>query len=78
MIHINVTQPYNKKLIPELKKEIKILNEKSKNFTGLICLKGGNLNTEIAESGCAAQTYDIAKIFDEDFFKEKYIVFVSL
>ena len=57
---------------------IKTSKEKSKNFSGLICLKGGNLNTEIAESGCSAQTYDIAKIFDEDFFKEKYIVFVSL
>jgi 16S rRNA (guanine527-N7)-methyltransferase len=44
----------------------------------LICLKGGDLNKEISESGYSVQVYDIAKIFDADFFKEKYILAVSL
>jgi 16S rRNA (guanine527-N7)-methyltransferase len=48
---------------------------KSKNSaTGLICLKGGDLNQEIAESGCRPHIYEIEKIFPEDYFKEKYIL----
>jgi 16S rRNA (guanine527-N7)-methyltransferase len=48
-----------------------------KILTGLICLKGGNLNNEIAESGCGPRTWEIEKIFEEDFFKEKYILHVT-
>jgi 16S rRNA (guanine527-N7)-methyltransferase len=42
--------------------------------TGLICLKGGNLAQEIAESKCNVQMYDIDKLFEEGFFKDKYIL----
>jgi 16S rRNA (guanine527-N7)-methyltransferase len=44
----------------------------------LICLKGGDLKKEISESGCSVHIHDINKIFKEDFFKEKYILSVSL
>ena len=57
---------------------IQTSNAKGEDFRGLICLKGGDLNKEISESGCIIQTHDIAKIFDEDFFKEKYILAAAL
>jgi 16S rRNA (guanine527-N7)-methyltransferase len=43
---------------------------------GLICLKGGDLAAEIHESGTRPRIMEIAEIFPEDFFKEKYILFV--
>ena len=45
--------------------------------SGLICLKGGDLSTEIAESGLKPKLLEISEIFDEDFFKEKYVVYVK-
>jgi 16S rRNA (guanine527-N7)-methyltransferase len=48
-----------------------------KRITGLICLKGGNLNNEITESDCRPRTWEIEKIFEEKFFKEKYILQVT-
>jgi 16S rRNA (guanine527-N7)-methyltransferase len=43
---------------------------------GLICLKGGDLAAEIHESGTRPRIMEITEIFPEDFFKEKYILFV--
>jgi 16S rRNA (guanine527-N7)-methyltransferase len=51
--------------------------DEPKKITGLICLKGGDLNNEIAESACRPRTWEIEKIFEEDFFREKYILQVS-
>lgn len=48
--------------------------DQPKKITGLICLKGGDLNNEIAESGCRPKIWEIEKIFEEAFFKEKYIL----
>lgn len=42
---------------------------------GLICLKGGDLNQEIFESGCKPYVWDIYKLFPEDHFKEKYMLY---
>ena len=50
---------------------------KSKNLHGLICLKGGDLSKEISESFCRPKVWEIAEIFKEDFFKEKYILFIE-
>jgi 16S rRNA (guanine527-N7)-methyltransferase len=50
--------------------------DQPKKITGLICLKGGNLSGEINESGCRTIIHEIGKIFEEDFFKEKYILFI--
>jgi len=48
--------------------------DQTKKITGLICLKGGDLNKEIHESGLRPGVWEINKIFEEDFFKEKYIL----
>jgi len=42
---------------------------------GLICLKGGDLTKEIFESGCKPFVWEIDKIFNEEYFKEKYILY---
>lgn len=42
--------------------------------TGLICLKGGDLANEISESGVRPLIWEIEKIFEEPFFKEKFIL----
>jgi 16S rRNA (guanine527-N7)-methyltransferase len=44
---------------------------------GLLCMKGGDLSSEIAESGCKPKVIEIYKLFPEDFFKEKFLLFVS-
>ncbi len=53
---------------------------KKKNTTvvpnGLICLKGGDLAPEIAESGCRPRSIEIYDLFKEDFFREKYVLYV--
>ena len=46
---------------------------------GLICLKGGDLDKEIIESGLKeiVQAWAVDNIFDEDSFREKYVIYVS-
>ena len=44
---------------------------------GLICLKGGDLAAEIQESGTRPRIIEIAELFSEDFFKKKFMLFVS-
>lgn len=44
---------------------------------GLICLKGGDLNVEIQESGTRPRVMPLTQIFPEPFFEEKYLVYVS-
>ncbi len=48
--------------------------KKGTNYRGLICLKGGDLAKEIFESGCKPRVWEIEKIFEEDFFKEKFLL----
>jgi len=43
---------------------------------GLICLKGGDLAKEIQESGTRPSLIKIFEIFPEEYFKEKYIIYV--
>ena len=43
---------------------------------GLICLKGGNLTNEIYESETRPHIMEIIEIFHEDYFKEKYILYI--
>ncbi|HEY4876167.1 MAG TPA: 16S rRNA (guanine(527)-N(7))-methyltransferase RsmG [Puia sp.] len=45
---------------------------------GLICLKGGDLNQEISESGCSPTIIEIDKLFQLEYFHEKYILQISL
>lgn len=43
---------------------------------GLICLKGGDLGIEISESGTRPIVIEIEGLFSEDYFREKYILFI--
>ena len=56
----------------------KPLTRKNKNteaVNGLICLKGGDLTKEIFESGCKPFIWEIDKIFEEDYFKQKFVLY---
>jgi len=44
---------------------------------GLICLKGGDLISEIADSGCLPRIIEITEVFQEVWFKEKFMVYVE-
>jgi len=43
---------------------------------GLICLKGGDLSIEIQESATRPRIMEIHDIFPEEYFKEKFILYV--
>ena len=43
---------------------------------GLICLKGGDLTNEIHDSGTRPRVMEIADLFNEEYFKMKYLLFV--
>ena len=45
---------------------------------GLICLKGGDLATEIFESGCKPMVWEIDKIFPQSYFNEKYLLYIPI
>jgi 16S rRNA (guanine527-N7)-methyltransferase len=45
---------------------------------GLISLKGGDLAAEIAESNCRPRVIEITELFPEDYFKEKFLLFVPI
>lgn len=47
-------------------------------YAGLICLKGGDLAQEISESGCRPRMVSIYKIFAEEFFRDKHLLYVSV
>jgi 16S rRNA (guanine527-N7)-methyltransferase len=49
----------------------------SKKQPGLICLKGGDLGREIQESGTRPHMIEIFEIFPEEYFHEKYLVYIS-
>jgi 16S rRNA (guanine527-N7)-methyltransferase len=51
--------------------------DQPKKLSGLICLKGGDLSEEISESGLRPKAWEIDKIFEEEFFEEKYILYVN-
>ena len=45
---------------------------------GLICLKGGDLASEISDSGCRPRIIEIHEIFALDYFREKYLLYVPV
>jgi len=45
--------------------------------SGLICLKGGDLSQEIKESGTKPKLIEVSSLFDEEFFKEKYLLYLA-
>ena len=52
-------------------------DEEIKLRSGLICLKGGDLAQEISESGLRPKMTEISQLFEEEFFKEKYILYTA-
>jgi 16S rRNA (guanine527-N7)-methyltransferase len=54
----------------------KIPVDQPKKISGLICLKGGDLAQEITESRVQPRVWEIKKIFEENFFEEKYILLI--
>jgi 16S rRNA (guanine527-N7)-methyltransferase len=44
--------------------------------SGLVCLKGGDLAQEISESGARPKMVEISTLFQEDYFKDKYLLYV--
>lgn len=44
---------------------------------GLICLKGGDLHEEISASNTKPMLWPIDELFDEEFFKEKFVLYVK-
>jgi 16S rRNA (guanine527-N7)-methyltransferase len=44
---------------------------------GLICLKGGDLTQEIQETGLRPRIMKITDLFQESFFQEKFILYVT-
>jgi 16S rRNA (guanine527-N7)-methyltransferase len=57
-----------------------LLKKKPNSYpaNGLFCLKGGDLNVEISESGVRPRMMKVSDIFQEPFFEEKFIMHVQL
>ncbi|GAC1423490.1 MAG: 16S rRNA (guanine(527)-N(7))-methyltransferase RsmG [Flavisolibacter sp.] len=45
--------------------------------SGLICLKGGDLKNEIADCSPPPHLIEISSLFQEEFFKEKFLVYMA-
>jgi 16S rRNA (guanine527-N7)-methyltransferase len=45
--------------------------------SGLVCLKGGDLSQEISDSGTKPRMIEISSLFQEEYFKEKYLLYVK-
>jgi 16S rRNA (guanine527-N7)-methyltransferase len=45
-------------------------------YGGLICLKGGDLTEEVQQSGLHPLVWEIDQLFEEEFFKQKYVMMV--
>jgi 16S rRNA (guanine527-N7)-methyltransferase len=43
---------------------------------GLVCLKGGDLSEEIAQSGLRPHLWDISTLFNESWFEQKFMLYV--
>ena len=50
-------------------------NKEVNEPNGLICLKGGDLSKEIAESSCKPNVWEIHKIFAENHFIDKWLLY---
>ena len=53
-------------------------NQQSKNKlkNGILYLKGGDLDQEIAESGLKVQQFPLSTFFEEEFFETKKVIYV--
>ena len=59
----------------ETNSELRTMNSELPS-PGLICLKGGDLTNEIHDSGTWPRVMEISDIFNEEYFKTKFLLFV--
>lgn len=67
--------------LPDLMKIIKKnISDKQRNAiaNGLLCLKGGNIDSEIHNYRHISQITDIGKMFSEEWFKNKYVIYIPI
>lgn len=67
--------------LPDLMKIIKKnISDKQRNAiaNGLLCLKGGNIDSEIHNYRHISQIADISKIFRGEWFKNKYVIYIPI
>ena len=67
--------------LPDLMKIIKKnISDKQRNAiaNGLLCLKGGNIDSEIHNYRHISQNTDISKIFRGEWFKNKYVIYIPI
>ena len=67
--------------IPDLVKIVKkniIKEQKNALPNGIICLKGGNLEGELQPYRKIVDTAELSQWFSEEWFKEKYIIYLPL
>jgi 16S rRNA (guanine527-N7)-methyltransferase len=65
--------------LPDLVKIVKKnISKEQQNAlpNGIICLKGGNLDSEMASFKKTAEADDLSMYFEEEFFKTKKIIYV--
>ena len=58
----------------------KNISDKQRNAiaNGLLCLKGGNIDSEIHNYRHISQITDISKIFRGEWFKNKYVIYIPI
>ena len=67
--------------LPDLERIVrKNISTKQRNAmpNGIICLKGGNVEGEIQPFRKYAEVSEISQWFDEEWFKEKYIIYLPI
>lgn len=69
---------WSKPLLRKSEKRNQKSEFKNTSANGLICLKGGDLAQEIFESNLHPKQISIKQIFNDDFFKEKYLVYEEM
>ena len=67
--------------LPDLERIVrKNISSKQRNAlpNGIICLKGGNVESEIQPFRKYAEVSEISQWFDEEWFKEKYVIYLPI
>ena len=67
--------------LPDLERIVrKNISTKQRNAmpNGIICLKGGNVEGEIQPFRKYAEVSEISQWFDEEWFKEKYVIYLPI
>ena len=65
-------------LVKIIKKNVDHKRQQNSLPNGLICLKGGDLNNETRQFKNIVSMTDIHDMFDDEWFKEKYLIYLPL